>query len=42
MEVVDEAAEFGLVVTVRLRAIPEGPVRDEAMRRVLEVLAVEP
>jgi hypothetical protein len=42
MEQVDEAAEFGQIVTIRLRAIPEGPERDEAMRRVLEVLHVEP
>jgi len=42
MEQVDEAAEFGLAVTMRLRAIPEGPERDEAMRRVLEVLDVAP
>ena len=42
LEVVDEVDQFALVVAVRLRAIPEGSERDEAMRRVLDVLDVRP
>jgi len=42
MEQVDEADEFVLVVASRLRALPAGPVRDEAMRRILDALDVRP
>lgn len=42
MEQVDEADEFAYVVAARLRAIPRGPERDAAMRRVLAALDVTP
>lgn len=42
MELVDEPAEFGLAVTMRLRAIPAGEERDAVMRQVLAVLGLEP
>lgn len=42
MDMVDEADELALVVAHRLRAIPRGPERDAAMRRVLAALEVTP
>ena len=42
MEHVDEADELAYVVATRLRAIPRGPERDAAMRRVLAALDVTP
>lgn len=42
MESVDEADELAYVVAHRIRAIPRGPLRDEAMRRVLAALDVTP
>ena len=42
MEEVDEVDQFVLVAAARLRAIPAGAERDEAMRRVLDVLGVRP
>lgn len=42
MEQVDEPAEFGLAVTMRLRAIPAGEERDEIMRAIAAVLGMEP
>lgn len=36
----DEADNFGYVVAARLRAIPAGPERDAAMRRVLAALDI--
>lgn len=37
----DEADNFAYVVAARIRAIPEGKERDDAMRRVLAALEVE-
>ena len=37
----DDADNFAYVVAARIRALPEGQVRDDAMRRVLAVLEVE-
>lgn len=37
----DEADNFGFIVATRLRAIPAGAERDEAMREILRVLGVE-
>jgi len=42
MEAVDEAAEFGLAVTMRLRAIPAGAERDDLMRQIASLLGMEP
>lgn len=42
MDRVDEADQFGYVVTTRLRAIPEGAERDAVMRQILAVLGVQP
>lgn len=42
LDMVDEANNFGFVVAARLRSIPEGPARDEVMRRILDVLGIRP
>jgi hypothetical protein len=42
LERVDEADEFALVVAARIRSFPEGRERDDAMRRVLAALGIEP
>lgn len=38
----DAVDHFAFVIAFRLRAIPEGPEREDAMRRVLAVLDVRP
>ena len=42
MDMVDEVDQLLLVIGERLRGIPEGDVRDAAMRRVLNALDIRP